>query len=160
MSMFDLSSNNDEGKPASGLRKAFRLAEIGNGYGAVVLEEYASGTASTGRNYLATAGDGRHFFGCDPDMMFEMDGEAYRTIQPICSGMGTPVLNDGVKTLGEIGNDAVRHRTERRVGNINLARRGCEFYVSTDGVCFRQVKAMEYYAVLGVVKAEEGAEKV
>jgi hypothetical protein len=150
--MFDLSSNDGEGKPASGLRRAFRLAEIGNDHGGVVLEEYVSVTASTGRNYFATARDGRHFFGCDPDMMFEMDGETYRDIHPLYGRHVEPAFDRNPVALEGIGSDAVTPRTETNKDGIAYVRRGCSFYIGAGDGRFVQVGAQEFYAGIGILR--------
>jgi len=142
--------NSGGGKSVShGYDPHFRLADLGDG---VVLEEYISTTASTGRNYFATTRDGKRFFGCNPDLLFEMDEKTYGTIQPVCESGGIPVFDGSRRTLQEIGNPDETFVVPVGIfgGEVAFARKGCEFYADQDGQGFRQVRAAEYYTIRGM----------
>lgn len=64
--------------PLCGRKKGYMLANLGDD---VLIEEYDSQSASTGRNYFVIS-NGRYFFGCDLEILFEIDEKFYRKIQP------------------------------------------------------------------------------
>jgi len=66
---------------ASGFQRSFRLDELDE----PAVEEYRSNTSSTDKVLFATVSrDGmpKRYFGCSPDMLFEIDEETYGTILP------------------------------------------------------------------------------